>query len=68
MVNYILQNLKHEIIILMIAWSIYTQVQIQEGTKIKTNIQHIKISGQDHFENGQCFYVTVYLWFYLFGM
>lgn len=40
----------------------------KEQKEIKNNIQHIKVGGQDHFENGQYFYVTVYLWFYLSGM
>lgn len=40
----------------------------KEQTGIKTNVQHIKVSGQDHYENGQYFCVTVYLQFYLFGM
>lgn len=33
----------------------------KEQTGIKTNVQHIKVSGQDHYENGQYFCVTVYL-------
>lgn len=33
----------------------------KEEKEIKNNIQHIKVGGQDHFENGQYFYVTVYL-------
>lgn len=40
----------------------------KEQKEIQTNIWHIKVSGQDHFENGQYFYLRVYLWFYLFGM
>lgn len=40
----------------------------KEQIGIKTNVQHIKVGGQDHYEHGQYFCVTVYLWFYLFGM